>query len=100
MKIDQYQPSGTYRIQPPSQKFKADQAEVNNQNLSFNELLDSLSNTQQTSDDLIQKLASGENVDLHQVMIAVEQTDVSFKVAMAIRDKLLEAYRDVMRMNV
>ena len=99
MKIDKFQPSGTYRIQPPSQKHEAEQV-GNSENLSFDELLDSLSNTQHTSDDLIQKLASGENVDLHQVMIAVEQTDVSFKVAMAIRDKLLEAYRDVMRMNV
>jgi flagellar hook-basal body complex protein FliE len=99
MNIDKLQPSGTYRITPPSQRDKADQA-GKPQNLSFSELLDNLSNTQHTSDDLIQKLASGENVDLHQVMIAVEQTDVSFKVAMAIRDKLLEAYRDVMRMNV
>lgn len=99
MKIDKLQPSGTYRIQPPSRNQETNQV-GNSQNLSFNQLLEGLSDTQNTSDDLIQKLASGENVDLHQVMIAVEQTDVSFKVAMAIRDKLLDAYRDVMRMNV
>ena len=99
MKIDQLQPSGTYRIQPLRERGKAEQADKA-QNLSFNELLENLSNTQHTSDDLIQKLAAGENVDLHQVMIAVEQTDVSFKVAMAIRDRLLESYREVMRMNV
>jgi flagellar hook-basal body complex protein FliE len=33
-------------------------------------------------------------------MIASEQSDISFRVALAIRDKLVEAYRDVMHMNV
>ena len=99
MRIDKLQPSGTYRIQAPRENQPAERAATTG-DLSFNELLDNLSKTQQTSDDLIQKLAAGENVDLHQVMIAVEQTDVSFKVAMAIRDRLLEAYREVMRMNV
>ena len=62
--------------------------------------LDALSQTQGNSDALIQKLAAGENVDLHQVMIATEQTDISFKVALAMRDKLVEAYQEMMRMAV
>jgi flagellar hook-basal body complex protein FliE len=70
------------------------------QGISFGKMLDSLSQTQAESDALIQKLAAGEEVDLHQVMIASEQSDISFRVALAIRDKLVEAYRDVMHMNV
>lgn len=66
----------------------------------FNQALDSLSQAQASSDALIQKLAAGENVDLHQVMIAAEQTDIKFRVAVAMRDKLVEAYQEVMRMNV
>lgn len=66
----------------------------------FNQALESLSQTQANSDTLIQKLAAGENVDLHQVMIAAEQTDIQFRVAVAMRDKLVEAYHEVMRMNV
>ncbi|MFZ5808681.1 MAG: flagellar hook-basal body complex protein FliE [Chloroflexota bacterium] len=66
----------------------------------FQDALDSLSQSQFTSDDLIQKLAMGEDVELHQVMIAAEQTDVNFRVAVAIRDKLVEAYREIMRMGV
>ena len=46
------------------------------------------------------KLAAGEEVELHQVMISAEQTDISFRVAMAIRDKLVEAYQETMRMSV
>ncbi|MGB9521203.1 MAG: flagellar hook-basal body complex protein FliE [Anaerolineales bacterium] len=66
----------------------------------FQEALDNLSKTQETSDDLIQKLSQGEDVDLHTVMIAAEQTDVNFRVAVAIRDKLVDAYREIMRMAV
>jgi len=67
---------------------------------SFESILQDLSQTEQNSDSLVQKLSAGEDVDLHQVMIAQEQTDISFKVAMAVRDKLVEAYKEVMRMNV
>ncbi len=62
--------------------------------------LDNLSQQQNNSDALLQKLAAGENVDLHQVMIAAEQTDIGFKVTMAMRDKLVDAYHEVMRMSV
>jgi flagellar hook-basal body complex protein FliE len=67
---------------------------------SFDSLLNSLNQSQNNSDALIQKLAAGEDVDLHQVMIATEQADISMRVALAIRDKLVDSYREVMRMSV
>ena len=67
---------------------------------SFSETLQSLSNSAQNSDSLIQKLAAGENVDIHNVMIAAEENDVNFRVAIGIRDRLIDAYREVMRMAV
>jgi flagellar hook-basal body complex protein FliE len=45
-------------------------------------------------------LAAGEDVDIHQVMIAADQADISFKIAIGIRDKLVDAYKEVSRMNV
>jgi flagellar hook-basal body complex protein FliE len=66
----------------------------------FSDILKNLSKMEQTSDDMMQQLAAGEDVDLAQLMIATEQTDVSFKVAMSIRDKLVDAYQTIMRMNV
>lgn len=66
----------------------------------FSQVLDSLNQSQNQSDALIQQLASGEDVDLHQVMIATEENDVNFRVAIAIRDRLVDAYREVMRMSV
>jgi flagellar hook-basal body complex protein FliE len=67
---------------------------------SFGQVLDSLNQSQQESDSLMTKLSTGQDVDLHQVMIASEENDVNFRVALAIRDKLVEAYRSVMQMSV
>ena len=66
----------------------------------FADALETLSSTQANSDDLLQRLAAGEDVDIHQAMIATEQTDIQFQVAMGIRDRLVTAYQDVMRMQV
>jgi flagellar hook-basal body complex protein FliE len=67
---------------------------------SFTQMLDSLNQSQTQSDNMVQQLAQGGNVDLHDVMISTEENDVNFRVAMAIRDKLVDAYRQVMQMNV
>jgi flagellar hook-basal body complex protein FliE len=67
---------------------------------SFEEMLSGLNQSQQNSDALVEKLARGENVDLHNVMIGLEENNVRFNVALGIRDKLVEAYREIMRMQV
>jgi flagellar hook-basal body complex protein FliE len=66
----------------------------------FQEMLNSLSETENTSDTLMQQFSAGGDVDLHELMIAMEQTDVNFKVAMNIQGKLVSAYQEIMRMQV
>jgi flagellar hook-basal body complex protein FliE len=67
---------------------------------SFEQVLSALDQSQQNADALVEKLSLGENVDLHQVMIGLEENDVNFRVALAIRDRLVEAYREIMRMQI
>jgi flagellar hook-basal body complex protein FliE len=67
---------------------------------SFSKVLDSLNQSQQSSDSLVQQLSMGGNTDLHSVMIGMEENDVNFRVALAIRDKLVDSYREVMRMQI
>lgn len=68
---------------------------------SFEDILSSLNESQLNADDLVNKLALGdESVDLHDVMIGLEENDINFQVALSIRDKLVEAYQEVMRMQV
>ena len=66
----------------------------------FNQVLNSLNDSQTNVDSLVTQLASGRDVDVADVMIASTENDVNFRVAMAIRDKLVDAYREVMRMNI
>lgn len=66
----------------------------------FATALDGLNATQLNSDQLIAKLAAGEDVDIHTVMIAAEQTEVAFRVAVAMRDQLVQAYQEMLRIQV
>jgi flagellar hook-basal body complex protein FliE len=66
----------------------------------FSELVSKVNDIQVQSDKAIQGLASGENKNLHEVMIAVEKSSISFQFMSQIRNKALEAYQEVMRMQV
>jgi flagellar hook-basal body complex protein FliE len=48
----------------------------------------------------MQKLASGESKDLHETLLAVEKAEIAFKTMNQIRGKVIEAYKEVMRMQV
>jgi flagellar hook-basal body complex protein FliE len=66
----------------------------------FSELVSKVNEIQVQSDKAIQGLASGENKNLHEVMIAVEKSSISFQFMSQVRNKALEAYQEVMRMQV
>lgn len=66
----------------------------------FGGALNRLTETQAESDRAIEQLLAGENVDLHQVMLSVEKTDIAFRVALQLRNKLVQAYQEIMRMQV
>ena len=45
-------------------------------------------------------LMSGKNVSLHQTMIAMEEASISFQLMVEVRNKLLESYQELMRMQL
>jgi flagellar hook-basal body complex protein FliE len=45
-------------------------------------------------------LMTGEGADMHSAMLAVQKADLSFQMMMAVRSKLIDAYREVMRMQM
>lgn len=45
-------------------------------------------------------MANGENVDLHQVMITAQKASITLQAALEIRNKVVEAYQETMRMQV
>ncbi len=48
----------------------------------------------------VQALAAGSAQDLHQVMIQLEQARLALQLAAQVRSRVVEAYQDVMRMQV
>jgi flagellar hook-basal body complex protein FliE len=48
----------------------------------------------------MQDLQSGQNVSLHQTMIAMEEANVSFQLMVEVRNKLVDSYQEIMRMQI
>lgn len=48
----------------------------------------------------VQSLALGNAQNLHQVMMRLEETRLSFELMMQVRSRVLEAYQDVMKMQI
>ncbi|PLR77632.1 flagellar hook-basal body complex protein FliE [Bacillus sp. V3-13] len=80
----------TYTPSEAQQKFSA----------ILKESIEKVNEAQQKSDLLTEKLAKGENVDLHQVMIEAQKASISLQLTMEIRNKAVEAYQEIMRMQV
>jgi flagellar hook-basal body complex protein FliE len=59
-----------------------------------------VNNLQTEAGKAVDKMVVGETVDLHEVMIAVEKARTSFDLLMEIRNKTIDAYREIMRMQV
>lgn len=55
---------------------------------------------QNEADTTIKKLVSGEIKDVTEAMVAVEKADVSFQTMMSVRNKIVAAYEEIMRMQV
>lgn len=52
------------------------------------------------ADSLTKKLAAGEDIDVHTVMIATEKASIALQLTMQVRNKAVEAYNEIMRMQV
>lgn len=48
----------------------------------------------------IESLAKGEDVDLSEVAMRISKADTNFKLLLRIRNKILEAYQEIMRMQI
>ncbi len=62
--------------------------------------IETVNDLQRNADRLAQELACGELEDVHQAMIAVEEVNVALQLTIQIRNKIVEAYQEIMRMQV
>ncbi len=52
------------------------------------------------AENAVNNFVSGKETSLHNTLIALEKADVSFKLMMQVRNKLMEAYSEIMRTSV
>ena len=62
--------------------------------------LDSVNSTQQKASAISEAYEKGEVVDVAKVMLARQEAGVAFEATLQVRNKLLNAYQDIMRMGV
>ena len=62
--------------------------------------INNVNDLQKASDTQKQDFASGKTDNIQDVMIAMEKADIGFQMALQIRNKVLEAYQEIMRMPI
>jgi flagellar hook-basal body complex protein FliE len=76
-------------------------ADVGKQFGSFlNDALNNLNEQQMAVDQLNQSFVKGELSDVHQLTIASEKASLGLELTVQVRNKILEAYQDIMRMQM
>jgi flagellar hook-basal body complex protein FliE len=85
---------------PLGEKGAAKAAPVEDFSKFLGEMVDKVNQNQQAADKAVQGLVTGEAKGLHEVMIAVEKSSISFQFLAQVRNKALEAYQEIMRMPV
>ncbi len=86
--------SGISAIQKPKKPDKGDFLNV------LKKSVEKVNALQNQADAAINDLVLGNNKDIVQTMITMEKADISFRLMMQVRNKIVRAYEEVMRMQV
>jgi flagellar hook-basal body complex protein FliE len=63
-------------------------------------MVSEVSAKQAAAGDAMKEVLAGGNMPLHQAMIAVQEASLSFQLMVEVRNKLLDSYQELMRMQV
>jgi flagellar hook-basal body complex protein FliE len=66
----------------------------------FADAVQKVEDYQQNAAASVNKFLSGEDEELHTVALKSQQADISFQLFMQVRNKIVSAYQEVMRMQV
>lgn len=66
----------------------------------FKDALSDVNSSQLNANEAVARIAAGDAIDTHDVAIAVEKANLSLQLAIQVRNKIVEAYQEVMRMQM
>lgn len=67
---------------------------------SLKKAVNSVDALQKDADVKMQELATGKSQNIHETMIAAEKADIALKLMVQVRNKIIDAYQEIMRMQV
>ena len=67
--------------------------------LRFADLLQQVVASEKAADQATRDYATGANQNIHETMVNLQMADIRFSLMVTVRNKLLDAYREVMRMS-
>ncbi len=81
----------------------SDQKAVNKRNDFENILGNSIkqvNNLNLQANRAIEELATGKNANIHETMIAIEKASISFQMMMQVRNKIIDAYQEIIKTSM
>jgi flagellar hook-basal body complex protein FliE len=67
---------------------------------SLKKAVHSVDSLQKDADVKMQELTTGKSQNIHETMIAAEKADIALKLMVQVRNKIIEAYNEIMKMQV
>lgn len=100
--VDSIKGTGLQGVNPADALKKTEGAQDGKDSFSsiLKDSIEKVNSLQNEADKAIQGLAKGEVNNIHDTMIAVEKANISFNMMVQVRNKLLAAYEEIMRMQV
>ncbi len=66
----------------------------------FQQAIDQVKAPRQAAEQQIDAFLNGQQTDIHQVALSIQKADLTFELALELRNKMMQAYQEVMRMQV
>jgi flagellar hook-basal body complex protein FliE len=92
--------SGLQMPEPFAGKGRGDASPAGSFSAALRDAVQDVSRLQGSADQAIQDVQTGRTGQVHEAMIALEKADVAFRTMLQVRNRLIEAYQEVMRMQV
>ena len=66
----------------------------------LNNAINEVDKTEKQSVDMMQKLATGEVENIHEVFIASQKAELTLNMAVEVKNRVVEAYKEIMRLQI
>lgn len=93
------QPRQDIELSPLKQELQSTQAKDSFANM-LTRAINGVDETMKESDQKIQSFIAGETENVHDVMISMQRAQVSFQLMTEVRNKAIEAYHEISRMQI